>query len=71
MTHGRRPASKDPSHVIVMRSGAKPATAITVTLTGTVGSYAAMREVVDAVWQAPGVDRVVDHLVVGAVSALA
>lgn len=37
----------------------------TVTLTGMVGSYAAMREVVDAAWQAPGVDRVVDYLVVG------
>lgn len=70
MTPGRRRASKDPSHVIVMRSG-RNRRRHTVTLTGTVGSYAAMREEVDAAWQAPGVDRVVDHLVVGAVSALA
>lgn len=50
MTHGRRPASKDPSHVIVMGS---------------------MREVVDVARQAPGVDRIVDHFVIGAVNALA
>jgi osmotically-inducible protein OsmY len=37
----------------------------TVTLTGIVGSYAAMREAVDTAWQAPGVEMVVNHLVVG------
>jgi hypothetical protein len=69
VTHGRRRQGSQSCHRHEV--GGEPATAITVTLTGTVGSYAAMREVVDAAWQAPGVDRVVDHLVVGAVSALA
>ena len=60
-----RSAIIDDSNIVVTNEGH------TVSLTGIVGSYAAMREVVDAAWQAPGVDRVVDHLVVGAVSALA
>jgi osmotically-inducible protein OsmY len=36
----------------------------TVYLTGTVGSYAAMREALDTAWQAPGVDNVVNGLVI-------
>jgi osmotically-inducible protein OsmY len=55
----KRSAIIDDPHVVVTNDGH------TVKLTGMVGSYAAMREVVDAAWQAPGVDRVVDHLVVG------
>jgi len=36
----------------------------TIYLTGVVGSYAAMREALDTAWQAPGVDRVVNDLVI-------
>jgi osmotically-inducible protein OsmY len=36
----------------------------TVFLRGTVGSYAAMREAVDTVWAAPGVEDVVNDLVI-------
>ena len=36
----------------------------TIYLTGVVGSYAAMREAVDTAWQAPGVDNVVNDLVI-------
>jgi osmotically-inducible protein OsmY len=36
----------------------------TIYLTGTVGSYAAMREALDTSWQAPGVDNVVNDLVI-------
>ena len=54
-----RSAIIDDSNVVVTNDGH------TVTLTDMVGSYAAMCGVVDAAWQAPGVDRVVDHLVVG------
>ncbi len=36
----------------------------TLFLDGTVGSYAAMREAVDTAWSAPGVDSVVNHLMI-------
>jgi osmotically-inducible protein OsmY len=36
----------------------------TIYLTGAVGSYAAMREALDTVWQAPGVDKVVNDLII-------
>lgn len=36
----------------------------TIYLTGLVGSYAAMREAVDTAWHAPGVDNVVNDLMV-------
>jgi osmotically-inducible protein OsmY len=36
----------------------------TVYLTGSVGSYAAMREALDTTWNAPGVDKVVNDLVI-------
>jgi osmotically-inducible protein OsmY len=68
VTYGRRRQGSEPCHRHEV--GGVTSDGHTVTLTGLVGSYAAMREVVDATWHAPGVDRVVDHLVVGAVSAL-
>ena len=36
----------------------------TIYLTGDVGSYAAMRAALDTAWQAPGVDNVVNDLVI-------
>lgn len=36
----------------------------TIYLTGDAGSYAAMREALDTAWQAPGVDNVVNDLVI-------
>ena len=36
----------------------------TIYLTGVVGSYAAMREALDTAWQAPGVDNMVNDLVI-------
>ena len=36
----------------------------TIYLTGIVGSYVAMREALDTAWQAPGVDKVVNDLVI-------
>jgi osmotically-inducible protein OsmY len=36
----------------------------TIYLTGVAGSYAAMREALDTAWQAPGVENVVNDLVI-------
>jgi osmotically-inducible protein OsmY len=54
----RRSAIIDDSNIKVANDGH------TIYLTGTVGSYAAMREALDTAWQAPGVDNVVNDLVI-------
>jgi len=54
----KRSAIVDDSKIRVRNDGH------TIYLTGTVGSYAAMREAVDTAWQAPGVDNVVNDLVI-------
>jgi osmotically-inducible protein OsmY len=54
----KRSAIVDESQIDVTNDGH------TVYLTGTVGSYAAMREALDTAYQAPGVDKVENDLVI-------
>lgn len=54
----KRSAIVDDSKIKVTNDGH------TIFLTGVVGSYAAMREALDTAWQAPGVDNVVNDLVI-------
>jgi osmotically-inducible protein OsmY len=54
----QRSAIIDDSKIVVTNDGH------TVVLSGVVGSYAAMREAVDTAWSAPGVDNVVNNLVI-------
>jgi osmotically-inducible protein OsmY len=54
----KRSATIDASKIAVTNDGH------TIYLTGIVGSYAAMREAVDTTWDAPGVENVVNDLVI-------
>jgi len=56
----RRSAIIDESKIVVTNDGH------TVFLTGMVGSHAAMEEALDTAWAAPGVDSVVNNLVIEA-----
>jgi osmotically-inducible protein OsmY len=56
----RRSAIIDDSKIKVTNDGH------TLYLTGVAGSYAAMREAIDTAWHAPGVDNVVNDLVIEA-----
>ena len=54
----KRSAIIDDSKIVVSHEGH------TISLTGVVGSYAALREALDTAWNAPGVEMVENHLLV-------